>query len=119
MDTIKVFEYCEDNNVPIQFEEDVPEPPKVSDTLIRFNGIGQDAHETLYIEKRPKSEFNFCKTARKPYDLAVGLILLVIAKHAPVEFRISSDGDWKDDWAEIRQAYREIFKEEIDNLLDQ
>jgi hypothetical protein len=122
VDTMKVFDYCEENNIPLQFEHDVQEPPKVSDTLIRFNGVGGDGHETLFIEKEraidSNDPFNFCKTARKPYDLAVGLVLLVMAKHASDEIKISSDGHWSSDWFEIRQAYQAIFDEEVHNCLE-
>ena len=31
---------------------------------ILFNGIGEEAHEDLYFYEKPKSDFEFCKTAR-------------------------------------------------------
>jgi hypothetical protein len=40
----------------------------------------------------------FCKTARKPYDIAVTSILLRFRHLAPEAFVIASDGGWEDDW---------------------
>lgn len=37
--------------------------------------------------------FNFCKTAFKPYDLAVTAALVVLKKHLGDSIRISSDGE--------------------------
>ena len=50
---------------PIQREEDDPTAPEVTNDQIIFNGIGDDAHETLMLE-RENSGFQFCKTAGKP-----------------------------------------------------
>lgn len=64
------------------------------DNAISLNGIGADAHEDFYFSKSD-SGFNFCKTARKPYDLAVVSILLLAASYFKgVEF--SSDGNIND-----------------------
>jgi hypothetical protein len=60
--------------------------PTFSDTEISFNGCISDdnrlpdlSHETFCISLFDK-EFNFCKTARKPYDSYV-FICLFLAKH--------------------------------------
>jgi hypothetical protein len=71
--------------------------PKITKDLICFNGVEEDSHETLYIaredEMTSKNElvFNFCKTARKPYDTIVSAVLVAVKKHFP-ESNISSDG---------------------------
>ena len=60
------------------------------------NGSGENAHEHLVFRKY--SEFdstNFCKTARKPYDIVVTACLALIAKRLP-SIQITSDGDAKD-----------------------
>ena len=90
--------------------------------MIRFNGRGNEGHETFILFKqKPKSEswqrnskeyFYFCKTARKPYDVAVGLVLLRAEKNAPGVLKVSSDGDWEHDWADIQDAYRKVFEDE-------
>lgn len=89
---------------------------------IRFNGVGNDGHETFLVTRTkagPKKSphFNFCKTARKPYDLFVGLILSRINHYAKGVLTISSDGDWESDWAEIRDAYKSLYGPELENFL--
>lgn len=110
MDVIKAIEFCEHKGIRLTFEDTIPEMPEVSDDQIRFNGVGNDGHET-FILRKCRTAFNFCKTARKPYDLAVGLVLLIAKKHAPNSIRVSSDGNWDSDWNKIKDAYNEIFKE--------
>jgi len=86
-------------------------------STIRFNGKGNEGHETFIITKKkpePKpwengESFDFCKTARKPYDLAVCLSLLVCSSHAPDCIRIGSDGDWDSEWTESRNVFKELF----------
>lgn len=113
MDTMKAIEYCEHKGIQLAFEDNIPEQAEVSDTQIRFNGVGNGGYETFILKKNTytKDQFNFCKTARQPYDLAVGLVLLISKKHAPNSIRVSSDGDWDSDWNEIKDSYNEIFKE--------
>jgi len=84
--------------------------PQVNLEAIVFNGMdyseqgGQDgSHETVYIprveyvEATPKELiFNFCKTARKDYDLVVVATLIAFKKHFP-EIKVTSDGN-QEDW---------------------
>ena len=62
--------------------------------IIKFNGIGDNEHEDFYLSKfaRPYGSeryqgddisFGFCKTARKPYDLAVWYMLTFINRINP------------------------------------
>lgn len=120
---IEIFGVCEKREITLAYEYDAaengkPKPPEVSDDQIRFNGWKDEGHETFCFQKKmPKPQpwietkefFDFCKTARKPYDLAVGLSLLAAHKHAPNTIKISSDGDWDEEWVYIRRAYEEIF----------
>jgi hypothetical protein len=41
---------------------------------ISFNGIGNNGHETFILEKKA-TDFSFCKTAQKPYDIYVWHLL--------------------------------------------
>lgn len=119
---MKIMDFCENKGVKIRYECDIDKVPEVSDTMIRFNGNGNDGHETFILfkqkpkgeswQRNPKEYFYFCKTARKDYDVAVGLVLLRAAKNAPGVLKISSDGDWENDWVEIQDAYRKVFQEE-------
>ena len=72
--------------------------PEVGENRIKFNGIGEDGHETFIINREDDEDFEFCKTARKPYDKIVTAIL-ALAKHHLVIPSISSDGT-SDDWDE-------------------
>lgn len=121
LDALDALAYCEKKKIVLAYEYDGPKAPEVSNDMIRFNGWKDEGHETFIIERKcPKAQpwieskqyFGFCKTAYKPYDLAVGLVLLVAASHAPKTIEVSSDGDWDGDWAEIRKAYKEIFGKE-------
>jgi hypothetical protein len=58
--------------------------------------------------------FDFCKTARKPYDLAVCLVYMILKRHAPKSVKISSDGDWEQEWVEARKVYKELFGVVVD-----
>lgn len=97
----------------------LPTPPEVTPDHIRFNGWKDEGHETFIVTKaRPdlpvwdsdaKESFDFCKTARKPYDLAVCLVLLSVKRHAPRSVKIGSDGDWNSEWTEARRVYKELF----------
>ena len=101
---------------------------------IRFNGIGEDGHETFILTKKKRAKmdyeeqeaydrqgaFEFCKTARKPYDKYVVAVLCALSnmkikldqeKH-PVLY-ISSDGntaDWTDG---LFHAVRSTREEEM------
>ena len=70
--------------------------PKFTDELVCFNGdasIDCD-HETCYFAlDNDRYAFDFCKTARKPYDVAVCLTLLCFKKTFGNDFSYSSDGD--------------------------
>ena len=63
----------------------------ITPTIIVFNGVGKYGHESFVIHLDRVTKFDCCKTARKPYDFAVGLILLSLKNHVE-GFRFSSDG---------------------------
>ena len=72
--------------------------PVIDDNEIAFNGCDDYSHETFYITKALYPEFNFCKTACKPYDIVVCAFLTVINEIAPDALKISSDGN-SEDWS--------------------
>jgi len=86
----------------IQYEDDDKRKPIVTNTLIRFNGIGKDGHETFVFETPAKENeyskfkngflFNFCKTARKPYDIVVCKLLLILKAELQSNMKLYSDG---------------------------
>jgi hypothetical protein len=63
-------------------------------------------HENLYIQVG-ENTWTFCKTARKPYDLIVTLILLSVKFHTR-STRVSSDGE-NEDWQHAFELFNVIF----------
>jgi len=61
---------------------------------IFLNGIGELNHETFAVTKKAE-EFDFCKTARKPYDIVVCKLLFILSQSPGFSF--SSDGLWRED----------------------
>lgn len=64
-------------------------------------------HETFYLEKDYR-DFNFCKTARKPYDLVVCSLLLLAHEHMPNHHDIDSDGSF-DEWQDAMELNAKLF----------
>ena len=104
--------------VPLRREYDEDAPPALGDG-IRFNGVGEDGHETFVIpantvdgsaprypgQRTPG--WDFCKTAQKPYDLIVVAVLATLTHYAPDSFSCSSDG-WPTDWVDGVRFAREV-----------
>lgn len=89
--TRKIVSHAIRHGVPVQFESDQERAPQIDDDAIRFNGVGEDGHETFMVCNSP-SAFDFCKTARKPYDDVVVAVLMAAETLLP-GFEWSSDGD--------------------------
>jgi len=79
---------------------------------INFNGVNDDGHENFYMPSNYQEiigfAWNFCKTARKPYDLVVMGSLFIIKKHLGNAFYMSSDGYSKGRY--IDQEVKTAFK---------
>jgi len=125
LETFQILDYCTAKKIELAFECDIPKPPEVSNEMIRFNGVNGEGHETfIFFKKMPKEissdkssrHFYFCKTARKPYDLAVCLVLLSLAQHAPKSVELGSDGDWDGEWTDARRVYKELFGVESESF---
>lgn len=61
---------------------------------IWLNGVDDNSCETFRISF--DGEWKFCKTARKPYDIAVKAILILSEKHGILKEAFSFDGDKSD-----------------------
>ena len=70
---------------------------------ILCNGIGDDGHETFYLTRKMRNDFEFCKTAQKPYDKYIVAMLIAVAQITD-SISVSSDGD-QEDWLEGLQLY--------------
>ena len=100
--------------------------PVFNDKEITFNGIGDDSHETFCIDrvitlkklkdfndeyaigqwKRGKKHYSFCKTARKPYDFFVKIVLLLYMHYFKVA--VSWDGDWDEAMRALVAIWNEL-----------
>lgn len=97
--------------------------PEITAELIAFNGLGDDSHESFVINRiRPPKEdwqscrgSSFCKTAQKPYDLAVAACLSYLATVTETH-RVSSDGDGAEWLAGVEEARRALPR--FANILD-
>lgn len=88
---------------------------EITNKLISFNGIGDDAHEPFILEQSMSDKnyafhkeiyehqrgekieedslfFSFTKTARKPYDEQVQFALIIAKHHLGDKIKVSSDG---------------------------
>ena len=83
--------------------------PEFDEAYIGLNGDGEDSHETFYLTPQA-SDFEFCKTVRKPYDEVVVACLMLINENMPDGvFSWSSDGE-EEDWVRgIALAEKIIF----------
>ena len=87
--------------------------PIITPTEVVFNGSAENGedYETFAItlaDDESESKFNFCKTARLPYDAAVCLALLCFKDAYGDDFTYSSDGDINDEgWELAHQIFED------------
>ena len=85
---------------------------------ICFNGLAKNGndHETFGLEKtiEENSDFEFCKTAYKPYDIVVVACLSVLAEKLGHDVKVTSDGN-TDDWTEGVTLASEVLGRDIAN----
>ena len=81
--------------------------PCVGGIIVRFNGVGPAAHESFRMERffcgppsrvRKDLFFDWCKTQRKPYDLAVMALLVAAKLRFEALIVVQSDGG-ENEWA--------------------
>ena len=81
-------------DVPLSGPTDDPRDDHVTPPLvdeiegIDINGVAKMSHEPLIIHPKTIRSFEFVKTEGKPYDAAVGCILLRARVLAPKQFRL-------------------------------
>jgi hypothetical protein len=99
----------------VQLEYDDPRPPVVTAEEIRFNGVGENGHETFHFNVHDElrswdgTPFDFCKTARKPYDALVMRVLIVLKYHLQDRLQVRSDGGFTEEWQQARDAMRDEY----------
>lgn len=82
--------------------------PKFTSEYVSLNGdrnVGDD-YETFYITKEP-TDFDFCKTARYPYDEVVCACLMLMEKILGNDVKVSSDGDreTEEEWLKGKELF--------------
>lgn len=104
-----VYRIIEESGIPVAGPMGT-DAPEIDIEGILLNGVApEDDYETFSLDAG-SIEFNFCKTARRPYDTVITTVLLRQA-HYSEAFRIDSDGTW-DEWQPARTLYASIFGEE-------
>lgn len=92
----EVNEVLKEHSNIIQFEYDIKKPAQCEvnrgEILIRFNGIGDDGHETFYFNSSEQDFEGFCKTSRKDYDLVVCKVLVILKAYYGDAMSLTSDG---------------------------
>lgn len=88
----KGFKFADDRTDEIY--KDIDDFKAKNQKEIWLNGVGDDSHETFLLDF--KGSWAFCKTARKPYDLAVKVILILAEKHNILKEPFDFDGDRTD-----------------------
>jgi hypothetical protein len=103
-DVKKILHTAQEEGISLCWDLDEPDmEPEVTLQSVRFNGPDDEGHETFLLDMtEPNREF--CKTARKPYDAAVGAVLLSLMEHAGNKVTVTSDGDEKD-WEDVLNLY--------------
>lgn len=95
--------------IPVGSPDGEGDAPHINNDYIGFNGVGEDACESFLI-RRSGQGWQFCKTARRPYDDVVTAVLLLLEHHLPGQFQISSDGSWEE-WTQGRELFARTFPE--------
>ena len=93
----KIFADCASRGIILKDGRGEGSGPKADINLIWFNGNGEFEldHETCFIPNTTyehyEKGFNFCKTARKPYDYAVRRVLKLAEEYGIIT-DVSEDG---------------------------
>lgn len=77
-----------------------------NEIILNGNAFQDQDFETFSFYKDQQNLFNFCKTGRRPYDLIVTTILLIL--HNIANVKIESDGG-KEDWEIAEELYKYLF----------
>jgi len=96
---------CEAADIPLAYEFNMVAKPVFGPDVIRFNGVGDDGHETFLVNR---IDSLFCKTAHKPYDDVVCACMIVFNHYLGDKVKITSDGD-NDDWDLGRELCEKVL----------
>ena len=119
--TKKIFAYCEQNGIILENDSPLSErgiAPIADENMIWFNGQESSglSHESFVLSQTKGDDFSFCKTAQKPYDNAVCMVLLSSHSIAPEVLEISSDGEFEE-WKPIIDDWENLFNDSINGKI--
>lgn len=88
---------------------------------IKFNGVGKFMHEDFTLREHFNQNFenfgkgfDFCKTARKPYDIVGTACLCILKYRLGNAIEVESDGEYLD-FNEGLELARKVLKRKIKN----
>jgi len=81
---------------------------------LKINGSKDDAHEDFSFPEKLKMGFDFCKTARKPYDEVVTACLAIMKHNFKDAIEVSSDGN-REEWNDGITLVKEILNINVKN----
>lgn len=87
--------------------------PVLTDTKVCFNGVDDDSYETcgIVLDNPTDYGFDFCKTARMPYDPVVCVTLLCFKRFFGDDFKYSSDGSSTEEgWVLAQETFEKNSK---------
>ena len=89
---------------------DVPLVKSCEAVSIMFNGVEDEGHEDCYFPSSPDQldEFQFCKTAQKPYDIVVTAALCILQERCGKLVEVSSDGN-AEEWEAGRALAEKVL----------
>lgn len=104
----KIVAKAHEKGIALALEYDQAEAaPALGHEVIQFNGVGPEGHESFIVARawyaavRPQWEvpekgllLAFCKTNRKPYDLAVSACLVAFKLVFEARVKVMGDGDF-------------------------
>lgn len=108
---------CEKLGIPLA-DAGGDDKPEFGEDVIALNGAGDESYEGFVVDRcfevtarHDPDEHgrysDFCKTARRPYDLAVQCSLIVLAHYFPA-FKVTSDGE-QADWARAMEECQAVL----------
>lgn len=100
-DVRAIVKHAIENHIGLVVESDSNEAPEITEEHFCFNGAGDAGHETFFVSRVIRApeyqddnpKWTFCKTAQKPYDIAVTAILAYLDSIHPGLYVVTSDGD--------------------------
>jgi hypothetical protein len=96
-------------------EAGIPMETQFGISHVAINGQAEGAHETFSLHVGDH-DFNFCKTAQKPYDSVVTAILILLKHEIDKDITITSDGTWND-WEGGRLLFETVFDEQPESVI--